>query len=258
MVCGHFDLKLSRVKEGLISQQATQVEPGYRGKLFCYLFNQSGDEIDISYKDLNNSKVATIEFQYVSCESYQDEEYRKQIIAEIDKEHCRKYSDPLLCNGHGINDVRFFDGSLPKHAGLSSIAKRLDAAQEEARKGCASAINGAAWVKVGFFTLLAIITSLILGYVNRGTVDKFVDALSLMNGRDGKFESARFESDASRRAIEDLHKESQEAYEMAVAALEELSIKKKILTSKNEGVAAVKIDKLTENSGNGGMASTKK
>ena len=39
LIVGRFDLKLSRVHEGLISQQATQVEPCYYGKLFCFIHN---------------------------------------------------------------------------------------------------------------------------------------------------------------------------------------------------------------------------
>jgi len=111
MICGHFDLKLSRVREGLISQ----------GKLFCYLFNQTGDDIDISYTDTSNNKVATIEFQYTSCLSQCDEKIRQHFLTALDQMHA-KFKGPY-CNQHGIRDVRYFDGvpnelgKLPKHGG---------------------------------------------------------------------------------------------------------------------------------------------
>ena len=118
MICGHFDLKLSRVREGLISQQATQVEPGYQGKLFCYLFNQTGDDITLAYADISNSKIVTIEFQYVSCISQCDASIGQQFLKTLKKEHA-KYSPPY-CNPHGINDVRYFDGAPGELQGQAS------------------------------------------------------------------------------------------------------------------------------------------
>ena len=140
MICGHFDLKLSRVREGLISQQATQVEPGYRGKLFCYLFNQTGDEIPISYSDISNNKIATIEFQYASCLFQCDANIRHRFLGSLNQLH-KKYKPPY-CSENGILDVRYFDGAsgefgkLPRHGGLSSIAQNLVHSQEIAREGC--------------------------------------------------------------------------------------------------------------------------
>jgi deoxycytidine triphosphate deaminase len=130
LICGRFDLRLTMVTKGLISQQATQVEPNYRGKLFCYLFNQTGDAIDLKYEE----EIATIEFYYVSCAIHCNPEEKKSLLDKIDKNHknnkyqyetgADKFETKVFCNEHGIDDVRYFgrkedgDRQLPNHGGL--------------------------------------------------------------------------------------------------------------------------------------------
>lgn len=117
LVVGRFDLKLSKVYQALISQQATQVEPYYMGKLFCFLHNLSTEEISISYKD----PIATIEFSYVS--SYYSDTERQGIIENLIQHNKNKYSDEFCFKGSGIKDIRWFDknGHLPNDCGLASF-----------------------------------------------------------------------------------------------------------------------------------------
>ncbi|MBR3602252.1 MAG: hypothetical protein IKL49_08040 [Lachnospiraceae bacterium] len=101
IVVGRFDLKLGSVHKGIISQQATQVEPYYRGKLFCFIYNLSSRVIDIKHGD----KIATIEFSYVSCLG--DEEVRNETILNLKKMNKKKYQKSY-CDTNGIKDIRYF------------------------------------------------------------------------------------------------------------------------------------------------------
>lgn len=143
LICGHFDLKLLMVIKGFVSQQATQVEPNYIGKLFCFLFNQTGETIELSYKD----KIATIEFFYVSCSTYCNSDERKALLDHFDDSHRKghKYQESngneikvkTFCNEHGINDVRFFwaekseENRLPSHGGLNYFYEKFGHLQKE-------------------------------------------------------------------------------------------------------------------------------
>ena len=121
LVVGRFDLKLSQVHQGLISQQATQVEPCYRGKLFCFIHNLSNQNIELKYGD----KIATIEFSYVSC--FCNNEKRKEIIEHLIKKNKDKYSQYSFCSETGINEVRHFhaDEKLPDDCGLLGLDERV-------------------------------------------------------------------------------------------------------------------------------------
>jgi len=55
---GRWDLKVKRVYEGLLWVGGPQVDPGYRGKLFCPLYNLSDKAIKLRYKET----IATIDF----------------------------------------------------------------------------------------------------------------------------------------------------------------------------------------------------
>jgi len=55
---GRWDLKVKRVYEGLLWVGGPQVDPGYRGKLFCPLYNLSNRRIALKYGDT----IATIDF----------------------------------------------------------------------------------------------------------------------------------------------------------------------------------------------------
>ena len=236
MICGHFDLKLSRVREGLISQQATQVEPGYQGKLFCYLFNQTGDDITLAYADISNSKIVTIEFQYVSCISQCDASIGQQFLKTLKKEHA-KYSPPY-CNPHGINDVRYFDGApgelgkLPKHGGLSSIAQGLDDAQENARKGCAEAIKDSGVWRTWVIGLAAIIISLLLFILQQGMREEIVKVWNLITANRGEIAAITTEVNTSRNSLKALRDQAKNAYDMAKKELNELDRQKKALLLK--------------------------
>lgn len=115
-VVGRFDLKLGSVHRGIISQQATQVEPYYRGKLFCFIYNLSNKPIYIKQGD----KIATIEFSYVSC--FGGEEESKEMVMKLQKMNKEKYKKPY-CDSNGITDIRYFRSreQLPPDCGLLGL-----------------------------------------------------------------------------------------------------------------------------------------
>lgn len=119
LIVGRFDLKLSNVHQGLISQQATQVEPCYKGKLFCFIHNLSNQNISLKYGD----KIATIEFSYVSC--FCNKEKRIQLIRELKEKNKDKYKADF-CSETGINEVRYFhaEEQLPDDCGLLGFNKK--------------------------------------------------------------------------------------------------------------------------------------
>lgn len=59
-VVGRFDLRIKWALQGLILQVGTQIEPGYKGRLFGLLHNFSKKEICIPLK----SRFLTVEFSY--------------------------------------------------------------------------------------------------------------------------------------------------------------------------------------------------
>ena len=128
MIAGRFDLKLSAIYKGLISQQATQVEPCYRGKLYCFVHNLGKKEIDLK----KGSKVATIEFSYVGQNSGEKE--RGTIIeSTINHNSEKKYGEKnrfsaFVTEGEktrytGIGDIRWLKevGKLPDECGIAPI-----------------------------------------------------------------------------------------------------------------------------------------
>lgn len=120
LIVGRFDLKLSNVHQGLISQQATQVEPCYKGKLFCFIHNLSNKEIELKY----GQKMATIEFSYVSC--FCDHQKRKQLINKLIAKNKIKYREPF-CSKTGISEVRYFhaEEQLPDDCGLLGFKEKM-------------------------------------------------------------------------------------------------------------------------------------
>jgi deoxycytidine triphosphate deaminase len=64
-ISGNFDLKVSMFFNGLILSNGPQVDPGYRGALFCMLYNAS----DIAFTLKKGSSFATIQFFSTSSTS---------------------------------------------------------------------------------------------------------------------------------------------------------------------------------------------
>ncbi len=116
LIVGRFDLKLSRVHQGLLSQQATQIEPCYQGKIYCFVHNLTNQNIKLEYGE----RIATIEFSYVSC--YCSSSERKKIIDQLISKNQIKY-DRDGCNGKGIDDIKYFyyNNRLPDNCGLLGI-----------------------------------------------------------------------------------------------------------------------------------------
>lgn len=118
MIAGRFDLKLSAIYKGLISQQATQVEPCYRGMLYCFVHNLGKQEVTLK----KDEKIATIEFYYVGQE--RDKEERTAIINETIVHNMRKYGDESFSykDHTGIGDIRWLKVyNLPRECGIAPI-----------------------------------------------------------------------------------------------------------------------------------------
>lgn len=117
LIVGRFDLKLGNVHKGLISQQATQVEPYYKGKLFCFIHNLSNKKIELRY----GQKIATIEFSYVSCMC--DEKKRLEMMHQLKDMNAEKYKNQLYCSENGIEEIRYFRDQerLPDDCGLLGL-----------------------------------------------------------------------------------------------------------------------------------------
>lgn len=122
LVTGRFDLKLTLVNKGLISQQGTQIEPCYKGRLYCFVHNLSNKDISLE----QGESIASIEFSYVSC--FCNEEKRREVINNlIEKNKSEKrYLEAEYCDeGKGILNVRYFNRKkyLPDSCGLSHISE---------------------------------------------------------------------------------------------------------------------------------------
>jgi len=65
-----FGIRLSFVMKGLVLANEPQIDPGYRGRLFCILYNLSDEPIIVRYKE----PFATIEFQETKSDApaYED------------------------------------------------------------------------------------------------------------------------------------------------------------------------------------------
>lgn len=61
-ICGRFDLKVSLFFQGVVLSNGPQVDPGYRGALFCMLYNGSDSSVAIKRGD----HFSTIEFSTTS------------------------------------------------------------------------------------------------------------------------------------------------------------------------------------------------
>lgn len=118
LIAGRFDLKLKSIYKGLISQQATQVEPCYRGKLYCFVHNLGAQEVILNVGE----KIATIEFSYVGQGLTKEE--RKKVIDEAKAHNETKYEHSRFAfEKQGIKDVRWLyaQSTLPKECGIAPI-----------------------------------------------------------------------------------------------------------------------------------------
>ena len=118
LIAGRFDLKLKSIYKGIISQQATQVEPCYKGKLYCFLHNLGSQEVILKMGE----PLATIEFSFAG--QGLDEKTRKEIIdTTIEKKMAKfensKFSEPK----EGITDIRWLyeRDMLPHECGIAPI-----------------------------------------------------------------------------------------------------------------------------------------
>lgn len=193
LVVGRFDLKLSNVHQGLISQQATQVEPCYRGKLFCFIHNLSNQSIQLKY----GQKMATIEFSYVSC--FCNSEKRKEIIDSLIEKNKKKYNKQY-CSQTGINDVRYFhsEEQLPDDCGLLGLDKKveecldLDDTIERMAKNVQKRIDkGTKWIPVIVAIISAVATILVgtFGWAKKEEIDNLKSVVETQNEKIDELES---------------------------------------------------------------------
>lgn len=168
LVTGRFDLKLTLVNKGLISQQGTQIEPCYEGRLYCFVHNLSNTKIDLTYKD----PIASIEFSYVSC--FCNEGKRKEVVQSLIVKNKNRYLNPECCEiGKGIMNVRYFNREkyLPDSCGLFHISELAVAAvkEENVINNITDKIKSKITYRVPIFVAIigaasSILVSLITGY----------------------------------------------------------------------------------------------
>lgn len=128
LVAGRFDLKLKSIYKGLISQQATQVEPCYRGKLYCFVHNLGAQEVVLEMGDT----IATIEFSFAGQGLSEDQ--RDKIIEQTTKYNREKFTaGRFVYDLDGIKDIRWLyeQGMLPKESGLAPIYRLVEGNIEE-------------------------------------------------------------------------------------------------------------------------------
>lgn len=121
-VCGTFDLKVKMFYEGLILSNGPQIYPGYRGRLFCILFNPSARHISL----LTNQKSEVLQFQAQALVDCTDLPYSGS-YQEVNnlKDHFQVHPDKKL------NDVLFDFEAVKKnfrenHSRIENIEKQLD------------------------------------------------------------------------------------------------------------------------------------
>lgn len=122
LIAGRFDLKLKTIYKGLISQQATQVEPCYKGKLYCFIHNLSSNPVVLT----KNEKIATIEFSNVGAGLA--EETRCRIILDTESRNHNKFSSERFTPSRtGIDDIRWLHtvGMLPEECGIAPIYRSV-------------------------------------------------------------------------------------------------------------------------------------
>ena len=206
LITGRFDLKLSLVNKGLISQQGTQVEPCYRGRLYCFVHNFSNKSIELEYEE----PVASVEFSYVSC--FCNEDKRSKIIrALMERNKKERYFEDDYCeSGKGIMNVRYFrrKKTLPEECGLFSaisIAKKTandvviaDATIEKITAKVKSKIDKKATI---ITALTSIVVAVIAGYFS------YVKPMNDANkDYKSKIDSYQVKSDDYEKRIYDLEK----------------------------------------------------
>lgn len=135
LIAGRFDLKLNLVRKGLVSQQATQVEPCYEGKLFCFLFNQTSLNVELEYL----TPISCIEFHYVSCLCSASRQSKSETIEALRRKFESRFPVGNFSNGRGITDVRYFAHSdtenegLPEEGGMARFYSEFEEIQKTHR-----------------------------------------------------------------------------------------------------------------------------
>ena len=113
-ISGNFDLKVSMFFNGLILSNGPQVDPGYRGALFCMLYNAS----DIAFTLKKGSSFATIQFFSTSSTSdgyrgkYQD---KVEFIDFIQRKGLNSSKESILSRINAVsNENRAFRSKYGK------------------------------------------------------------------------------------------------------------------------------------------------
>lgn len=80
-VAGRFDLTVSMFCNGLILSNGPQVDPGFRGKLFCLLFNTSNKDVEL-WKGQHYATIEFIKLIEASKKPYNGSYQQKEDIIE--------------------------------------------------------------------------------------------------------------------------------------------------------------------------------
>jgi dCTP deaminase len=119
-IVGRFGLTSSLTRKGLFASAGPQVDPGYEGKLFVSLWNQTPVSHVVSYLD----KFLSIEFQHLEYEPERAYEGPHQGRRDISAEILR---DLLRNEGFNLNQMQTQFTELSRHVKeWSALATRFD------------------------------------------------------------------------------------------------------------------------------------
>jgi len=138
-ISGSFDIKVGLFLRGVILSNGPQIDPGYRGPLFCMLFNGSSDSRTIARED----HFATLQFQTVTNKSapYKD---KYQLQSKLE----RIMSEGGL-SGQGGNIVREFNDRFGK---IDSKVSNVNGLLISVVIAAIIAIVGIAWAQISWST----------------------------------------------------------------------------------------------------------
>ncbi|WP_295537640.1 hypothetical protein [uncultured Pseudacidovorax sp.] len=80
-LCGRFDLRVSHFMRGVILSNGPQVDPGFRGALFCMLYNASDQSVPIKKGD----HFATIEFHTTALNTAANRQTQYHLFANFQR-----------------------------------------------------------------------------------------------------------------------------------------------------------------------------
>lgn len=111
-IAGRFDLTVSLFCKGIILSNGPQVDPGFKGRLFCLLFNTSNEIVELKYEE----HFATIEFIKLTAHTtpYYDRYQGKSELKDYIKSMVKKSAiSKLIEDVKGLKREKWFTKYLP-------------------------------------------------------------------------------------------------------------------------------------------------